>query len=92
MPICIAVLVVTLRAQDSGTPCAIAGSVLYLVGTVVVTMLFNVPKNNALANLNPSTVQAATLWGDYLSSWTFWNHVRTVAASALFIVALWTGH
>lgn len=88
---CIAVMVAALQSRDSGTPYLIAGGVLYLVGTILVTMMFNVPRNNALAAMSPASPEAAILWTDYLSTWTFWNHVRTIAAlaaSALFIVAL----
>jgi uncharacterized membrane protein len=70
----------------------LAGSVLYFVGTFLVTMLFNVPRNNALAVVAPTSPEAARLWVSYLSTWTAWNHVRTVAALAaavLFTIALW---
>ena len=33
-----------------GAACLLAGSLLYLVGTVLVTMVFNVPRNDALAH------------------------------------------
>lgn len=69
----------------------LAGGALYLVGTIVVTMLFNVPRNNALAAVAAGSAQGATLWADYLATWTRWNHVRTaasLAAMACFIVAL----
>jgi uncharacterized membrane protein len=71
----------------------LAGSVLYFVGTFLVTMLFNVPRNNALAVVAPVTegsVEAARLWISYLSTWTAWNHVRTIAAlaaAASFMIA-----
>lgn len=67
------------------------GSLLYLVGTILVTMLGNVPLNNALAIVDPNSTEGATLWAKYLTDWTFWNHVRTLAAlaaSAMFIVSL----
>jgi uncharacterized membrane protein len=70
---------------------ALAGSVVYLVGIIGVTMVFNVPMNDALAAVQPDSAAGASLWQDYLSHWTMWNHVRTVAgigASALFILAL----
>ena len=89
--VCVAVMIASLlRLQDPVTPYFLAGSVLYLVGTVAVTMLFNVPRNNALAAVAPATSEAATLWASYLSTWTAWNHVRTtaaLAASALFTIA-----
>jgi uncharacterized membrane protein len=70
---------------------ALAGSLIYLVGIIGVTMVFNVPMNDALAAVQPDSSEGAALWQDYLSRWTMWNHVRTVAgigASALFILAL----
>ena len=88
---CLVVMIASLlRWHDPGTPYLLAASVLYLVGTFLVTMLFNVPRNNALAAVAPSSSEAATLWASYLSGWTAWNHVRTIAAlaaSALFIIA-----
>jgi uncharacterized membrane protein len=52
------------------------------VGTVLVTRVFNVPRNNALASVDPASTDAARLWADYVKSWTNWNHVRTIAAMA----------
>jgi uncharacterized membrane protein len=58
----------------------LAGAVLYVAGTFLVTMWLNVPMNDALAAATPTTTEAAQIWARYLVSWTFWNHVRTVAA------------
>jgi uncharacterized membrane protein len=58
----------------------LAGCLLYVLGTVVVTMAFNVPRNDALAAATPATDEGARLWAQYLVEWTRWNHVRTVAA------------
>lgn len=69
----------------------IAGGVIYVLGMFVVTMLFNVPLNNALAEVGEPTRAGSAIWADYLVRWTRWNHVRTVAcmvAAALFIAAL----
>ena len=69
----------------------IGGSGLYIVGTFLVTMRFNVPRNNALAALPAQPPEAATLWTTYLSTWTTWNHVRmlaALAAAAAFTLAL----
>ncbi len=60
----------------------LVGSLLYVIGTVGVTMIFNVPLNDALAIAKPDSIDGANLWSRYLSEWTFWNHVRTVAALA----------
>jgi uncharacterized membrane protein len=58
------------------------GSLLYLVGTFGVTIVCNVPLNESLAIVDPNSLDGATLWAKYLTNWTFWNHVRTVAAIA----------
>jgi uncharacterized membrane protein len=69
----------------------IVGALAYIVGNIVVTMLFNVPLNNVLAAVDPSSAEGAALWTRYLSEWLMWNHVRTVtaiAATAAFMIAL----
>ena len=69
----------------------LAGGILYFGGCFLVTMLGNVPLNNALAAVAPDSAEGATLWARYLIEWTNWNHVRTAAsfaASVFFILAL----
>lgn len=56
------------------------GSLFYLIGTFLVTIVFNVPMNDALETVDPEGADATTAWAGYLSRWTAWNHVRTVAA------------
>jgi uncharacterized membrane protein len=68
-----------------------AGSLLYLLGTVLVTMTCNVPRNERLARLSAADPAAQSAWREYVDGWTRWNHVRTVAslaAAAAFAVAL----
>jgi uncharacterized membrane protein len=80
-----------LRVPRSGAPLLLAGSALYLIGTVGVTMMFNVPLNNRLSVLNPDIAETAKYWLTYLSEWVRWNHVRTIAsvmATALLILAI----
>ena len=89
--LCLALLVAAyLRWSDGGGKLLLLGSLLYLVGTIGVTIVCNVPLNNALAAAKPYTAGAATLWAHYLDRWTMWNTVRTVAPTAsmiLFIAA-----
>lgn len=69
----------------------LAGSLLYFVGSFLVTIVFNVPLNDALADVNPESSEGAKVWQDYLSRWTAWNHVRTIASlasMACFILAM----
>jgi len=68
-----------------------AGSALYLVGTLLVTIVFNVPRNDALASVAPSDPASANMWTGYVARWTAWNHVRAaaaLAAAASFSMAL----
>lgn len=70
---------------------AIAGALLYLLGSILVTMRGNVPLNQALAAAQPEGAEGAALWTRYVARWTAWNHVRTaasLAAAAAFILAL----
>lgn len=69
----------------------IAASAIYIVGSFFVTVIFNVPLNNALAAAAPASSEGAALWARYLVEWTWWNHVRTAAplvAMALIIIGL----
>jgi uncharacterized membrane protein len=58
------------------------GGVVYVVGMFIVTMIFNVPLNNALAAADPNSAEGTALWARYLKTWTLWNHVRTLASLA----------
>jgi len=79
------------RLQEPGVVFLLVGSALYLVGSFLVTIVFNVPRNEALAKLVPADPNGASLWSGYVASWTAWNHVRTIAAlaaAASFSIAL----
>jgi uncharacterized membrane protein len=68
----------------------LTGGATYLLGMFGVTMIWNVPLNNALAAAE-GTPDAGAAWANYRRSWTRWNHLRTLAstaAAALFIAAL----
>lgn len=60
----------------------LASGLLYLVGSFLVTMALNVPRNERLAGLDPASSQAAEYWVVYLREWSLWNHVRSVASVA----------
>ena len=67
----------------------LVGSLLYLVGAILVTSVFSLPQNKTLAAVDPASAVAVSQWADYLTSWTAWNHVRT--AAPLAAAALLTG-
>jgi len=83
-------IVALVRFSEPGSGYLLAGSLLYFVGTFLVTLIFNVPLNNRLAAVKPESAEGKAVWTHYLSVWTAWNHVRTaasLAAMACFIVA-----
>ena len=63
-------------------PYLLVGSALYLVGTILLTITYHVPRNNELARVEPRSAEAESHWRRYLSGWTAWNHLRAVAALA----------
>ncbi|BAZ68053.1 MAG: DUF1772 domain-containing protein [Pelatocladus maniniholoensis HA4357-MV3] len=80
-----------LKWHQPGAVYLLIGSLLYLIGTIGVTIAFNVPLNDALVNVKPDSTEGANLWASYLTNWTTWNHVRTIAALAaatLFTLSL----
>lgn len=87
----ILVIFLFFRWQQPDTAYLLVSSLVYLIGCFGVTLVFNVPLNDALAAANPNSSEGATLWARYLTNWTFWNHVRAIAAfiaAALFTMAL----
>lgn len=67
------------------------GSVIYVAGMFLCTVLLNVPLNNKLAAVDPATETGTSVWDEYLEKWTRWNHIRTwtsTLATGLFIAAL----
>ncbi|MEM6464556.1 MAG: anthrone oxygenase family protein [Pseudomonadota bacterium] len=74
-----------------GTTALLAG-LIYLVGCFAVTVFFNVPMNEALAEMDTSSEQTLVYWTDvYLPRWTRWNTVRACAcavSSVLLLMAL----
>jgi uncharacterized membrane protein len=75
-----------------GWPLALAllGTALYGLGAFMVTLLYSVPLNEALAGVTPTPQDAAQIWQNYLEPWTFWNALRTlmsILALAAFIAS-----
>ncbi len=65
----------------------LAAALLYLIGTIGITALGNIPLNNRLAALNPSDVQALEFWKEFCTTWTLWNHLRTL--TTIFSLLCW---
>lgn len=76
---------------SSGGALILSGSLAYLIGTFLVTMAFNVPRNDALAPLDSGSEEAVAKWRTYVDEWTKYNHLRTLfalLAAACFMGAL----
>ena len=89
--VCVGLVVVALTNWgDRYSVYLLVGSGLYLAA-IVLTIVYHVPRNDALALLDPNASGAAADWTRYLSQWTAWNHVRTltsVAGVVCFTLAL----
>ncbi|WP_158890730.1 DUF1772 domain-containing protein [Amycolatopsis anabasis] len=91
--LCAVVLVgAVLNGSRGGSALLLIGAAVYLAGNLVLTVVYHVPRNNALAALDPAAPEAAARWREYLSGWTAWNHVRSatglISAATLTLAAL----
>jgi len=86
-------VIAVIHLRQPGSWLVLVGAVFAILGAVI-TMAFNVPLNNHLDTLNPqglSVADAAREWQAYFSTWTAWNHARTVTSfigAALLLVGL----
>jgi uncharacterized membrane protein len=65
----------------------LGGALVYLLGPFGITMLFNVPLNNTLAE-TPLT-ESVEAWPLYRIKWQWWNHIRTyMGILSIFLLAL----
>lgn len=69
----------------AGAELRLVGAALYLLGTILVTKICHVPRNEALARHTGDPVDLARTWSRYVAGWTVWNHVRAAAAFAAAI-------
>jgi uncharacterized membrane protein len=76
---------------DAVDPYPLVDSICCLVGSIGMTLTYHVPRNDALAAVEPQRTEAAGRWGRYVAGWTRWNHVRAATAlaeAAAFTLAL----
>jgi uncharacterized membrane protein len=77
-----------------GEPSAVyllVGGGLYLICAIGLTIVYHVPRNDALARVEPRGAEAEGRWSSYVAGWTAWNHLRfagALAASVLLVMAL----
>jgi uncharacterized membrane protein len=86
-------VIAAVQLRQPGSWVVLVGAVLAILAAVI-TMAFNVPLNNHLDTVNPvglSAADAAREWQAYFSTWTAWNHARTVTSfvgATLMLVGL----
>ncbi len=93
MAIVAPVLAIFAYQTQQGPPAMaiLSASVVYIVGVFAVTINFNVPHNKRLDALAARGTAVENYWNQqFLTGWTFWNHVRT-AASAVAAIGFFVG-
>ncbi len=63
-----------------------AAAVAYLTGGLTLTLLVNVPMNEALALIDPQRTDAAEIWAAYSGRWQVWNVTRTVMSGVALLL------
>ena len=76
----VAVIVLQLVSATTAGPTRIVGAVLALAA-VVITMVRNVPLNNALVRVNPASTLVSAAWQSFDRSWSRANHARAVVSA-----------
>jgi uncharacterized membrane protein len=70
------------RLNQPGSWWVLVGALFATLGAVI-TMAFNVPLNNHLDTVSTdglSLADAAREWQAYFSTWTAWNHARSITS------------
>ena len=68
-----------LHHQDPGAKYQLIAGAFYIVGVVLLTVGYHVPRNNMLDGLDPNSAEGIAYWAIYLEEWVRMNHVRTIA-------------
>src|SRR4051812_10742297 len=87
---CAVVATISATHPDRTALLRAGGALLYLAGTFALTLAVHVPRNDALARLDPASLEAAARWKTYVASWTSWNHVRAAAAVLGAVMLVWS--
>lgn len=87
-----ALLLAALAARRSSPRAALwftAAALTYVLAAMALTMLVNVPMNQALAAtpVPQDHAQAQGIWQAYSTRWQTWNQIRTVTSGTAFLMA-----
>lgn len=64
-------LLALFKRSEPGSLLVLAASLIYIVGSFLVTVVFNMPLNDALAAATPASSEGAALRARYLKEWTW---------------------
>ena len=81
-----------LHLGDGAATYQLAAAALYVVGVVLLTIGYHVPRNDRLDAVDPHSADGIAYWATYLREWVRMNHVRTVAplvAAVLLTMSLY---
>ena len=82
--LCVVLAVLAVVSLATGTSSrgwlVLVGCLLYLVA-FGITAGYHVPRNDALALVDPAAPGTAEVWRAYAGPWVLLNHVRTAAAA-----------
>lgn len=80
-----------LNLGDPASVYQLIASALYIIGVVLLTAGYHVPRNERLDVLDPNSAEGVAYWATYLKEWVRMNHVRTIAplvAAVLLTISL----
>lgn len=83
-----ATILTWLAGPASAATLLLAASLAYGLGTFGVTVAVNVPLNDALGQLPPSSTEPAADWAAFARRWNRWNRVRAAFGT---LATLFTG-
>jgi len=75
--------------DDAGAGPALIAGIVYFAGMFVCTVVFNVPLNDTLLKLDPTSDNVQQGWSHYLKNWTRWNHLRTISSLLTCALCIW---
>lgn len=65
--------------QTGSSLLVVVAALAYIFGMFIVTAFGNVPLNNKLKRSEANKSALTVFWNDYLHSWTYLNHIRTLS-------------
>ena len=77
---CIALMTLAaMHIDEPGSTMRLTAGAIHVVGVVLTTVGYHVPRNNRLDRVDPGSPEGADYWAVYLREWVPMNHVRSIA-------------